>query len=227
MALRLQVARMLSLNEDLKQFYQMCEPDQLLGFVQRYRCGRLLRSPTAFEDLVKTVCTTNCDWKNTIKMCLSLCGISAGAFPTPHDLLKFSPIRLARKVPIGYRARTILEIARLTADEQLPLDEWATQGQYDLIRGALTAIWGIGPYALNHMMVLLGDYSSIPVDCEVLRYLREVHFGGEDVAPEEAVGPYEHYGSYKFLAFKFGRMARKFDYAKVAHNGDTLKILLR
>src|SRR6202011_4965396 len=30
--------------------------------------GRMLRSPTVFEDLVKTICTTNCAWSATERM---------------------------------------------------------------------------------------------------------------------------------------------------------------
>ena len=82
----------------------------------------------------------------------------------------------------------------------------------DLIRARLKEIWGVGPYALSHILVLLGDYSNIPVDCEILRYLRDVHFGGRAVSEKEAVTPYEEYGSYRYLAFKFGRMSRRDNY---------------
>jgi 3-methyladenine DNA glycosylase/8-oxoguanine DNA glycosylase len=204
-----QVRRMLGLDQDVADFYEKCERDPLLRFVAETRCGRLLRAPTAFEDLVKTVCTTNCDWRNTLRMCEKLCGIGEGGFPTAEHLLKYTPSRLAARVPLGYRARTVLEIADLIARGDLPLDVWAAADRFEDARAALKVIWGIGPYALNHMMVLLGDHSHIPVDCEVLRYLRGTHFGGRDVTAEEAVKPYEPFGQHKFLAFKFGRMARK------------------
>jgi hypothetical protein len=62
------------------------------------------------------------------------------------------------------------------------------------------------------MLVLLGSYERIPVDSEVLKYLRQTHFGGEHVSAKEAVKPYDSYGKYRFLAYKFGRMARAQNY---------------
>jgi hypothetical protein len=57
--------------------------------------------------------------------------------------------------------------------------------------------------------MLLGDYSTIPVDSEVLKYLSVAHFSGAKVKARDAVKPYENYGNFRFLAFKFARMARK------------------
>jgi len=71
---------MLRLEEDFTDFHKLCKGDPLLGFVFETKCGGILRGATAFEDLVKTVCTTNCDWRNTKKMCISLCQLDGGRF---------------------------------------------------------------------------------------------------------------------------------------------------
>ena len=76
----------------------------------------------------------------------------------------------------------------------------------------MASVWGLGPYSVAHMLVLLGDYSEIPVDSEVLSYLRDTHFGGKAVSTKKAVKPYETYGKFRFLAFKFGCMARRLNY---------------
>ena len=209
---RSQVRRMLRLNESFADFHRACADDHLLSFVSRIRCGGMLRGPTAFEDLVKTVCTTNCDWRNTKRMCERLCGIGGDAFPTPTAILRLSEARLAEQTSLGYRAKTVWDLARLTLDGKLPLDEWASLGDFARIRAALKSIWGIGPYSLNHMLVLLGDYSEIPVDCEIIKYLRKTHFDGRNVSAKEAVAPYERYGKLRYLAFKFGRMSRVANY---------------
>jgi 3-methyladenine DNA glycosylase/8-oxoguanine DNA glycosylase len=204
--IRDQVRRMLCLDEDLNEFHRICAGDPALWFVHESRSGRMLRSPNAFEDLIKTICTTNCSWGNTTSMCVRLCDLSGGNFPLPAQLLKFSPAQLARRVPLGYRARTVLQIARLVERGKLPVDEWAAQRDFDRIRAALSDIWGVGPYALNHMLMLLGDYSAIPIDSEVLKYLRKMHFNGEKVHAKDAVAPYLRYGRFQFLAFKFARL---------------------
>jgi 3-methyladenine DNA glycosylase/8-oxoguanine DNA glycosylase len=206
------IIRMIRLDEDFSEFHKICKGDPILSFVFKNKCGGMLRGATAFEDLVKTVCTTNCDWRNTKRMCDGLCKLAGGNFPVAETILKYSPKELSRKIPLGYRARTILEISDKTANGELNIDEWARNKNYEQIRASLKKIWGIGEYSINHLLVLLGDYSRIPVDSEVLAYLRKTHFMGEEVPNRKAVMPYDKYGKYKFLAFKFGRMARKLNY---------------
>ena len=50
---------MLRLDEDLSAFYARAAKDRSLSWVTS-GAGRMLRSPTVFEDVVKTICTTNC-----------------------------------------------------------------------------------------------------------------------------------------------------------------------
>jgi 3-methyladenine DNA glycosylase/8-oxoguanine DNA glycosylase len=211
-AVRKQIARILRLDDDFSHFHALCAHDPLLRPLRHVRCGGLLRGADAFEDIVKTVCTINCDWRNTKRMCQRLCEIGGGNFPAADEVLRLSERQLAAKTACGYRARTIRTLAKLTSAGRLPLDDWAAAGDFQRIRAALGDIWGIGPYALGHMLVLLGDYSCIPVDSEVIKYLRKTHFEGREVSAKEAVTPYERYGPLRFLAFKFGRMARRENY---------------
>jgi 3-methyladenine DNA glycosylase/8-oxoguanine DNA glycosylase len=64
-SLRAQIARMLRLDEDLAPFYGLAARKRGYEWIPRAGAGRLLRSPTVFEDLVKLVCTTNCTWSLT------------------------------------------------------------------------------------------------------------------------------------------------------------------
>jgi hypothetical protein len=133
-------------------------------------------------------------------------------FPAPRRILEFSERELAARTACGYRAKTILTVARMFAGDKLPLDEWAAKEEFDRIAAALEPVWGIGPYALSHILVLLGDYRTIPVDSEIIKYLRQTHFNGRKVTPKRAVEPYERFGDMRFLAFKFGRMSRRENY---------------
>jgi len=49
----------LHLRQDLSGFYALAAEDPALAWVTA-GAGRMLRSPTVWEDVVKTVCTTNC-----------------------------------------------------------------------------------------------------------------------------------------------------------------------
>ena len=53
---------LLRLDDDLGGLYEVITGHDRLQWVLERRAGRLLRSATVFEDLVKTICTTNCSW---------------------------------------------------------------------------------------------------------------------------------------------------------------------
>ncbi len=62
------VRHMFRLDDDLLEFYQTVGATAEFDWIAREGAGRLLRSPTVFEDLVKMICTTNCSWALTEKM---------------------------------------------------------------------------------------------------------------------------------------------------------------
>src|SRR5262249_8269912 len=84
------VRTVLNLDEDLSGFYALVAEDADLAWAAR-GAGRMLRTPTVFEAVVKTVCTTNCTWSATIRMVTALvdhlgetaAAGGARAFPTP------------------------------------------------------------------------------------------------------------------------------------------------
>jgi len=86
------VRHLLRLDADLSGFYAVAVADPELSWAAA-GSGRLLRSPTVFEDVVKTICTTNCAWSATVRMTTALVehlGDEAPdgrrAFPTPPSL---------------------------------------------------------------------------------------------------------------------------------------------
>jgi N-glycosylase/DNA lyase len=86
------VRSMLRLDEDLSGFYAVAAADPVLAWALA-GAGRMLRSPTVFEDVVKTICTTNCAWSATERMVGALVdnlGVEAPdgrrAFPNPAAL---------------------------------------------------------------------------------------------------------------------------------------------
>lgn len=79
--IRRKVRWMLRLDEDLSDFYQLCSGEQLLQKKVVNGRGRLLRSPSLFEDIVKTICTTNTTWSQTVGMARRLVGCLGDQFP--------------------------------------------------------------------------------------------------------------------------------------------------
>ncbi len=60
---------------------------------------------------------------------------------------------------------------------------------------------GIGPYVASHLVMLLHDFSRIPVDWAVSRYCKE-RFG---IEPPEIESYFADWGEYRFLGYRLGR----------------------
>jgi 3-methyladenine DNA glycosylase/8-oxoguanine DNA glycosylase len=200
--IRGQVARMLRLDEDLRPW------KRLHPVARKARFDCVFRSPTLFEDLVKTITTCNVTWPLTMKMNHMLCQHAGedGAFPTPDQLARWTPKRLAHRCRVGYRAERIIRLARDVKAGRIDL-EWFEQPQRgsDELYDALRQIYGIGDYAASNMLQLLGHYDRVPVDSETVRHLREHHSMEGDNAQVVAAARvhYDRYAPFQFLAYWF------------------------
>jgi N-glycosylase/DNA lyase len=170
-ALAATVRHMLRLDEDLSRFYALVAADEELAWVTR-GAGRMLRSPTVFEDLIKTVCTTNCTWSATVRMVtglvdeLGLAGPHGRAFPSPAAMADAPDELYVDGIRAGYRGPYLRAIAAGVADGTLDLEE--LDGRSDLpddeVAARLLALPGVGPYAAAHAMMLLGRYDRLILD---------------------------------------------------------------
>jgi N-glycosylase/DNA lyase len=162
------VRHMLRLDEDLSRFYALVDGDPDLAWVTA-GAGRMIRSPSVFEDVVKTVCTTNCTWSSTVRMVTALVehlGIDGCTFPSPQAMAE-APADFYRDVArAGYRGPYLQAIAAGVADGTLDLE--ALDGRSDLpddeVAARLLALPGVGPYAAAHVMMLLGRYGRLILD---------------------------------------------------------------
>ncbi|PHJ25584.1 hypothetical protein CSUI_000559 [Cystoisospora suis] len=90
----------------------------------RARFGLLFRSPTLWEDIVKTVTICNVRWKQSCVMNDLFCRrISSfpGSFPSPLDFLRFDAEDLPRLAGTGYRGDRLLRLAHRIVDGSLDL----------------------------------------------------------------------------------------------------------
>lgn len=100
---------LLRLDDDLDGFYRSISKDERMAWMAHHRAGRLVRSPTVWEDLVKTMCTTNCSWGLTKSMVSNLVG-KLGSEPPPlggginvvKDRVKEPMWEMATVVPPAY-----------------------------------------------------------------------------------------------------------------------------
>ncbi len=165
------VAHMFRLDEDLSGFYALVREDELswcaLG------AGRMLRAPTVFEDVVKTICTTNTAWSGTRKMTAALVdnlGIEApgGArtFPTAATMAAADEGFYRDVIRAGYRGPYLKTLASDVAEGHIDLEELNDRDLPDEeVALRLLALPGVGPYAAAHVMLTsLGRYSRLVLD---------------------------------------------------------------
>src|SRR5256886_12832300 len=127
-AVMAQVRHVLSLDLDLMPFYTVAADDPDLNWVVR-GAGRMVRSPTVFEDVVKTICTTNTSWGGTTRMVNALVehlglkapGAAASgpygrAFPTAQAMAA-APEHFYKTVAgAGYRAADLKDLSVAVAE---------------------------------------------------------------------------------------------------------------
>lgn len=183
---RAQIARMLRLDESAQRIAAFHARDP--RFKKNGR-GRLLRSPTLFEDVVKTVTSCNVQWPGTVTMNRRLCevlgspvkvaGTTLYAFPTAAQMARTRPSTLRSRCRVGYRDERLVELARLFTltparggVDQAWMENPATSDE-ELFK-SLVQLPGIGPYAAANIMQLLGRYGRLPLDTEAARHGREV-----------------------------------------------------
>ena len=215
-ALPAAVAHVLRLDEDLSAFYRMIVSDPDLAWATR-GAGRMLRSQTVFEEVVKTICTTNCAWSATVRMVSALVdhlgapargsatpGPYGRAFPTPAAMAEASDDFYRDVVRAGYRGAYLRALAESVATGALDLEELARAAPAELpddqLAARLLALPGVGPYAAAHIMMLLGRYSPLILDSWTRpKYARLT--GRRAVKDSTIQRRFRRYGRYAGLAF--------------------------
>lgn len=105
------VVMILRLDEDLSEFERRCDLNPRWRVRVPRGGGRLLRSPTVFEDVVKTICTTNTTWAQTRAMVERLVKTLGKpyplqpedkSFPTPQRIAAFGAERLRAEIRSVY-----------------------------------------------------------------------------------------------------------------------------
>ena len=163
----------------------------------------MLRAATLFEDAVKMLFTTNCSWAATSGMVHRLIELAGdgGAFPGPAAVARLQPRVLRQRVRVGYRAEALSRFARRIDSGRLDLAAWErrdTPG--DVVRDAILAEHGFGPYAAEGLMRILGRHEYLAIDSWVRKQFRKLHPGPAKTVDRAIARRYARYGGYRGLA---------------------------
>ena len=199
---------MLRLDDDLEQFYLATGADAEFGWIATQGAGRLLRSPTVYEDLVKMICTTNCSWALTVKMVTGLVenlgresDDQRRSFPTPEAMAAM-PLRFfVDEVRAGYRASYLKELAERVASGELNVEEWLTS---PLSTAELTkqmkGVKGVGPYAAENLLKLLGRYDGLALDSWTRARFYKIRNSGRKANDKKIARYYSRFNEWRGLA---------------------------
>ncbi len=211
-AVREKVSWMLGLDQNFSSFYKVARKEPKLRNAEKLARGRVLRSPTFFEDVVKTILTTNTLWGATKRMNLNLIAsfgdpladFDSKAFPMPDRIAASSDKALRETVRVGYRAPALYELAVRVASKQLDVELFKTSSLPTLdLRKELMNIKGVGPYAAANLLMILGRHDFIPIDSWALKVVSKEWYRGKPITAKEVEKRFEKWGEYKGLAYWF------------------------
>lgn len=175
----LKLIKALGVNEDQSDLYVRGLGDPLLGsFLNTYR-GLRLRSTDLWWALITGTCQQNTSFKQgwtflhrIVKLYGKIVDLDGKRRilrpPKPREVLK--DIDKLIHAGVGYRAKTIKNIAEFIVREEIEDSELERKDPRDIER-TLTTIKGVGPYTARLAMTLaLRRYELPPID----RWLRKI-----------------------------------------------------
>lgn len=219
---------LLRLDDDLGGLYDVIDGHDRLKWVAERRAGRMLRSATVFEDLVKTICTTNCSWgltksmvsnlveklgsksdaftRSTTRPALNAQGTPEGvtlafsAFPTPDAMAAVDADFYRNEIRAGYRSPYFVELAESVASGALDPEAWLTS---DLptseLKKEMKKVKGVGDYAADNLLKLVGRYDGLALDSWLRSQFYKNH-NNEKVCPDKKIERhYKKFGKWRGL----------------------------
>ena len=198
----------LRLDDDLEPFYVATGTDPEFGWIGTQGAGRMLRSPTVFEDLVKMICTTNCSWALTVKMVTGLVenlgresDDGRRSSPTPEAMAAMPLKFFVDEVRSGYRAPYLKELGERVASGELNVEEWLTS---PLSTAELTkqmkGVKGVGPYAAENLLKLLGRYDGLALDSWTRARFFKIRNSGRKATDKKIARYYSRFNEWRGLA---------------------------
>jgi 3-methyladenine DNA glycosylase/8-oxoguanine DNA glycosylase len=198
----------LRLDDDLQPFYLATDADPEFAWIGVQGAGRMLRSPTVFEDLVKMLCTTNCSWALTQKMVTGLVenlgresDDGRRSFPEAAAMAEMPLKFFVDEVRAGYRAPYLKELAGRVASGELNVEEWLTSpvSTAELIK-QIKGVKGVGDYAAENLLKLLGRYDGLALDSWTRAKFFKVRNNGRKADDKKIARYYSRFNEWRGLA---------------------------
>jgi 3-methyladenine DNA glycosylase/8-oxoguanine DNA glycosylase len=199
------VRRMLQMDLPLEEFHIHCRRHPHLAPIAECSRGRMLRSPTLFEDVVKVIATTNTTWAQTIAMTARIVGAFGPeglAFPAPAQIAAVPLEAFSEKARMGYRNAYVHAIASAITSGELDLEAWQSDALTAAeIRKRLLGLPGIGPYGAACLLLYLGKPEHVNSDSVARAALSQEL--GRPITDKEVHAFFEAHGEWRGLVYNF------------------------
>ena len=198
-----------NLDLDLDPFYKMCTQYQALQQVPSAGIGRIMRSESVFEDIFKSICGTNVQWKQAVKMINTISQLGQAvtnteycAFPTPQQILKAGESWLKDVGRVGYRSGYLIELCERFVDSE-PIAHRAENGDMPAkeLKSFFLSFKGIGKVTTNYLLALYGHFDDLAVDSLVISFMAQKHFNGTKPTEKQVKDFYAEFGQWRYLAY--------------------------
>jgi 3-methyladenine DNA glycosylase/8-oxoguanine DNA glycosylase len=202
------VRHMFRMDEDLDDFYRAVKTKPEFAWIAEQGAGRLLRSPTVFEDLVKMICTTNCSWALTEKMVTGLVNElghesddGRKSFPSAEAMAQQSVKFFQEKIRAGYRAPYLRELAQRAISGSLNIENWLGSDLpvKELIK-EMKSIKGVGDYSAENLLKLIGRYDGLALDSWTRAQFARARNNGRKASDKKIARYYASFNSWRGLA---------------------------
>lgn len=206
--LRANVRHILRLDDTIDNFYEIAASIGKVTWAADCFAGRLLRSATVFEDLIKTICTTNCTWSVTRSLTTKLvdnlgdetaCGRKA--FPTATAMARMPPDFYRETIRAGYRSEYLVEIAIAVAEGKVDPESWLNS---DLptpeLRKEMKRVKGVGDYAADNLLKLVGRYDGLALDSWLRAGFYKKYNNGKKCPDKKIESHYAKFADWRGLA---------------------------
>lgn len=161
--------RVLALDDDLEPLWAACDAAGL-GWVRATGSGRVLRSPTVWQDVVGALAQVRSSYRGAQSRVRVLVG--DGPFPTPQHVAARTSLR-----GWGFREPWLRGLATAVAGGDVDPERWLDPALDDAqVEAGLRALPGVGPFTAAQLLPLLGRPRPLVLD----GWLRDRLGGGTD-----------------------------------------------
>lgn len=217
------IRHILRFDDGLEEFYELSYGRESFHWIVETNAGRLLRSATVFEDLVKTLCTTNCSWgltKNMVTNLVETLGETGTkghkAFPTASALASQTEAFYRNEIRAGYRSPYFVELGERVASSEIDPESWLdSELPSDELKKEIKQIKGVGNYAAENMLKLLGRYDGLALDSWLRAQFYKKHNSQKTCTDKKIEKHYKAFGKWKGLAIWCDMTQEWFDDLKI------------